>query len=260
MTTAEGRKRWVRSIAASIVENGEVIALYGALQDITQRKEREEQLERQNERLDQFASLVSHDLRGPLNVLKGRLALAQKEDDSSHLAAAERAIDRMDGIIEDLLTLTWGGQEIEPDDLESQSLSTIAQASWGCVDTAQATLQLNGARSLEAHEGRLRRLLENLFRNAVEHAGEDVTVRVGMLDEGFYVEDDGPGIPEDKREKVLEGGYSSREEGTGLGLSIAQAIAETHGWALSVTQSEEGGARFEFQGVSLGDEESAISS
>jgi signal transduction histidine kinase len=81
-----------------------------------------------------------------------------------------------------------------------------------------------------------------------------------MLDEGFYVEDDGPGIPEDKREKVLEGGYSSREEGTGLGLSIAQANAETHGWVLSVTQGEEGGARFEFQDVSSGDEESAISS
>jgi PAS domain S-box-containing protein len=249
MTTAEGNERWVRSIGEAIVENGEVVALHGALEDITARKEREEQLERQNQRLDQFASLVSHDLRGPLNVVKGRLALAQEEDDPEHFAAAERALGRMDAIIEDLLTLTWGGQDVAPDDLAFHDLATVTKTSWGCVDMAGATLDLDGDLRLRADEGRLRRLLENLFRNAAEHGGEAVTVRVGTLDDGFFVEDDGVGIPEEKRGKVLEGGYSSREEGTGLGLSIAQAIAETHGWALSVTESDEGGARFEITDI-----------
>lgn len=249
MTTANRNERWVRSIGETIVENGEVVALHGALQDITARKEREEQLERQNQRLDQFASLVSHDLRGPLNVAKGRLALAQEEDDPEHVAATERALDRMDAIIEDLLTLTWGGQDVSPDDLEVHDLATVTTTSWGCVDTAGATLQLDGDFTLRADEGRLRRLLENLFRNAVEHGGAEVTVQVGALDDGFFVADDGAGIPEAKREKVLDQGYSSREEGTGLGLSIAQAIADTHGWTLSVTESDERGARFEITGV-----------
>jgi signal transduction histidine kinase len=254
MTTAVGNERWVRSIGEAIVENGEVVALHGALQDITARKEREEQLERQNQRLDQFASLVSHDLRGPLNVVKGRLALAQEEEDPEHFAAAERALDRMDAIIEDLLTLTWGGQDVTPDDLEIHDLAVVTKASWDCLDTASATLDFDGNRRLRADGGRLRRLLENLFRNAVEHGGEAVTVRVGRLDDGFFLEDDGSGIPEEKREKVLEGGYSSREEGTGLGLSIAQAIAETHGWTFSVTESDAGGARFEITGIDLGEE------
>ena len=254
MTTAVGNERWVRSIGEAIVENGEVVALHGALQDITARKEREEQLERQNQRLDQFASLVSHDLRGPLNVAKGRLALAQEEDDPEHFAAAERALDRMDAIIEDLLTLTWGGQDVTPDDLEIHDLAVVTKASWDCLDTASATLDFDVNRRLRADGGRLRRLLENLFRNAVEHGGEAVTVRVGRLDDGFFLEDDGSGIPEEKREKVLEGGYSSREEGTGLGLSIAQAIAETHGWTFSVTESDAGGARFEITGIDLGEE------
>jgi len=249
MTTAEGNERWVRSIGEAVVEGGDVVALHGAVQDITARKEREEQLERQNQRLDQFAGLVSHDLRGPLNVAKGRLALAQEEDDPEHFAAAERALGRMDAIIEDLLTLTWGGRDVTPDGLEVHDLAAVTEASWDCVDTASATLDLDGNRPLRADAGRLRRLLENLFRNAVEHGGEAVTVRVGTLDDGFFVEDDGSGIPEEKREKVLDGGYSTREEGTGLGLSIAQAIAETHGWTLSVTESDEGGARFEITGV-----------
>jgi signal transduction histidine kinase len=74
---------------------------------------------------------------------------------------------------------------------------------------------------------------------------------VGRLDNGFFVEDDGPGIPEEMREKVFEAGYSSEEEGTGLGLSIVGTIAEAHGWTVSVTEGREGGARFELTGVDI---------
>ena len=79
--------------------------------------------------------------------------------------------------------------------------------------------------------------------------GESVTVTVGTLPNGFYVEDDGPGIPEEKRDKVLKEGIPTREEGTGLGLSIVQSIAEAHTWDLALTEGSEGGARFEFGGV-----------
>lgn len=111
----------------------------------------------------------------------------------------------------------------------------------------------------DAH--RIQRLLENLFRNAVEHGstgvrmvsdGGDVvgpTVTVADLTDGFVVCDDGPGIPAADRDAVLDFGYSTTESGTGLGFSIVTEIADAHGWDVHVTEAASGGARFEFSGV-----------
>jgi signal transduction histidine kinase len=85
----------------------------------------------------------------------------------------------------------------------------------------------------------------------VEHAGEDVTVTVGDLDGGFYVADDGPGIPESDRERVFETGYSTSDGGTGFGLEIVATVATAHGWDVRVTDAADGGARFEFTGVDV---------
>jgi PAS domain S-box-containing protein len=225
-------------------------------------------LERQNERLDSFASFVTHDLRNPLNVAMGRLQLAQNassdpngESDGEqagqgpgHLAAVGRALTRMNDLIEDVMTLTWSEQTLGADDRVPCHLDEVATTSWNHVDTAQATLHTDDGLVLRAHEDRLQRLLENLFRNAIEHGGDAATIRVGGIGDGFFVEDDGPGIPADEREAVLREGYSSNEEGTGLGLSIVQSIAEAHGWSLSVTGSDAGGARFEVTGVETTDE------
>ncbi len=233
------------------------------------------QLKRQNARLDSFAGLVAHDLRNPLNVATGRLRLAREErvpeETRSHLAAVDRSLGRMDEIIEDVLTLTWGGQDIGPEELSTHGLAAMAKASWDQVGTDQvgtdqvgtdqngadkgsaegATLQFGGACRLRCSAERVRRLLENLFRNAIEHGGDTVTVRVGALSDGFYVEDDGAGFSGDDPEAVFEAGYSSSDEGTGLGLSIVESIAKAHGWSLSSIQSEAGGARFEVTGVDV---------
>lgn len=210
-----------------------------------------EQLQRQNEQLDSFASLVTHDLRNPLNVAKGRLELAKKEEDSRHLASLGRALVRMNEIIDDVLALTWGGQSLGGDDLDECDLARVAEDCWDHVEMSEATLEIEDAPIIRADEGRLQRLLENLFRNSVEHGKETVTVWVGKLDDGFFVEDDGLGIPEDKHDEVFEPGYSSEEEGTGLGLNIVKTIAKAHGWTLSITDGRKGGARFEIQGVGM---------
>jgi signal transduction histidine kinase len=92
-------------------------------------------------------------------------------------------------------------------------------------------------------------LLENLLGNALRHGGADVTVAVGSLDDGFYVADDGPGIPEADRDAVFDSGYSTAAEGTGVGLAIVQQVVDAHDWSISVTESETGGTRFEITGV-----------
>lgn len=126
----------------------------------------------------------------------------------------------------------------------------MAEASWQHVNAPDARLRVEEIPAIRANVRRLQRLLENLFRNAVEHGGARVEIRVGPLSDGFFVEDDGPGVPREVGARVFEAGYSSADEGTGLGLSIVHTIAEAHGWDVSVVAGRDGGARFEFTGVS----------
>jgi PAS domain S-box-containing protein len=276
----DGEVRWLRVYGTPTVADGDVVALRGAVQDVTERKTHEQRLERQNDRLEQFASVVSHDLRNPLNVAEGHLALAREECDSEHLAQAARAQERMSVLIDDLLTLAREGEQVG--EMETADLATIAEAGWGNVSTVGSTLVTDGTRTLRADRSRLQQLLENLVRNAVEHGsrddrppsgdgaapdardgvpddaaertGADVTVTVGTLPDGFYVADDGDGIPADERDRVFEVGHSTSETGTGFGLSIVEQIAEAHGWTVQVTESDAGGARFEITGVEFVDD------
>ena len=220
-----------------------------AFTDVTEREEYRRELERQNERLEQFASMVSHDLRNPLNVAQGRVEYLRGEDDSEHLAATGRALDRMEGLIEDVLALARQGQPIAERD--RVTLSVVAKEAWAVVESDTATLTVDSDWTFIADSTRLQQLFENLFRNAIEHGGADVEIRVGALDSGagFYIADDGAGIPVQDRERVLESGYSTASDGTGLGLSIVSEIAAAHDWQIDVTGSDEGGARFEFSGV-----------
>ncbi|MFB6124292.1 MAG: response regulator [Haloferacaceae archaeon] len=217
--------------------------------DVTDRLKHERKLQRQNDRLDEFASVVSHDLRNPLNLAQGELELAREERDSEHLAAVATAHERMEALIEDLLTLAREGERVRQ--TESVDVGALLDACWRTVETDDATMQVRIDRRIEADESRFQQLLENLLRNAVEHGGDDVTVTVGELDEGFYVADDGPGIPPAERETVMNAGYSTAERGTGFGLAIVKRIADAHGWDVRVTESDDGGARFEFAGVTF---------
>ncbi|MFB6173115.1 MAG: PAS domain S-box protein [Halobacteriales archaeon] len=214
--------------------------------DTSDRRERRRELERQNERLEEFTSVVSHDLRNPLNVAEGRLELAREECESEHLPEVARAHERMEALIEDLLTLAREG---EVGSLEPVDLDAVAEACWGNVDTSAATLVAETGRTVLADHARLQQLLENLFRNAVEHGGDSVTITIAALEDGFAVADDGPGIPPEDRERVFESGYSGSAGGTGFGLAIVEQIVEAHGWEIAVGESDAGGARFEITNV-----------
>jgi PAS domain S-box-containing protein len=228
----------------------------GVIRDISDRKARERQLrkqrdtlEQQNDRLNKFASVVGHDLRNPLNVAEGRLELARSECDSDHLDSAADAVARGLTLLEDLLTLAREGETVSA--VESLDLATSVDRAWQTVQTADATLVSETAQTIQADESRLMQLLENLFRNAVEHAGPEVTVTVGELETGFFVTDDGPGIDAAARPDVFETGYSTADEGTGFGLPIVEEIVDAHGWDIAISESSSGGVRFEITGVEI---------
>jgi PAS domain S-box-containing protein len=214
----------------------------GIMRDITEEVEQQKELERQNERLEQFASLVSHDLRDPLQTAKATTAVAQAGDEEA-LEELEDIHDRMDALIEDVLTLAKQGQAVG--ETESVPLSTVAEEAWSTADSEDATLELSDSLPVvSADHERLRALFENLFRNAIEHGSSSVTVTVGELDDGgFYVADDGPGFDDADTDELFTYGYTTNEGGTGFGLSIVAEIAEAHGW--DVTATDDDGARFE---------------
>lgn len=219
------------------------------IRDISDEVQQRQELQRKNKRLDQFASLVSHDLRNPLSVALGRVRIAKSDEDLSHLDDIEDALERMEELIGDLLELSR--LEQEGDTVEAIELAALATLSWDFVDTPNATLEVASNRTILCSRPNVQRLFENLFRNAIEHGGEQVTVRVGTTDDGFFVEDDGPGIPLEKRDRVLEAGYSASPTGTGYGLTIIREIALDHGWSLAIATSDSGGGRFEFTGVTF---------
>jgi PAS domain S-box-containing protein len=271
--TSDGERFFHVQVTPLTDHREELIGRQVLIHDVTDRVERQRELERQNEQLDRFAGVVSHDLRNPLNVASGRLELLSQrvDDENGDLEAIERSHRRMERLIDDVLALAREGQTIS--ETERVSLPAVADAAWKNTETGDATLAVETDVELDADGDRLRRLFENLFRNAVEHgstgnqnssssgdatehAGSSPIIEVGtVLDSGsvdavgFYVADDGPGIPPGERERVLEDGFTTDEDGTGLGLSIVASIADAHGWSVDVTESESGGARFEIRGV-----------
>jgi len=220
----------------------------GTITGISERVEGWEKLERQDERLEQFASVVSHDLRNPLNVAMGRLQLAKETAETEHLEHVEQSLHRIEALIEDVLTMARDGNRIkEP---EPVALDAVVDRAWQQIGADDATLVTeNDLGTVQSDENRLLEVFENLFDNAVSHADPGVTIEVGRTDDGLYVTDDGPGIPPSERDDVLDYGYTTDEHGTGFGLTIVEQITTAHGWSVSLTESDAGGVRVEISDI-----------
>ncbi|MEF8808240.1 two-component system sensor histidine kinase NtrB [Natronomonas sp.] len=303
-----GERYVIDQTIAPVEEDGEITHFVATNVDITDQHEYERRLERQNERLDEFASVVSHDLNNMLTVASGNTELATETEDCSYLDRVEQAHERMEVLTEELLSLARSGQTVE--EQEPVSLAETAKQAWNTTATAGATLVCENADvEILADRDRLAQMLGNLFHNAVEHgstsprsrAREDavehgstnppsrtqedavehgsvaqtpqapnvavgdatspddggnepddhLTVRVGVEGDGFYVADDGTGIDPAEWESVFEKGYTTRENGSGYGLTIVRNIVGAHGWDIDVTESRDGGARFEITGVDI---------
>ena len=237
-------------------DDGDVRGTVGVIRDVTDRVERERELRRQNERLEAFAGIVSHDLRNPLGVAQGYLDLAIDTGDTDRLDRVVEGLDRMEEIIDDVLALAREGKTVtEPEPVDLQA---IAEEAWATVETPESTLVVDSTATISGDRSRLQRAFENLYRNSMEHGAgpgaesAGVTVRVGVEESPeprVYVADDGVGIPADIRETLFDEEFTTSDEGLGLGLWVVREVASAHGWDVSATESAGGGARFEFDGV-----------
>jgi len=216
-----------------------------------------DEVERQNDRLKVFANSISHDLRNPLQTAIGRAELLP--DDDEQVQVVRDALERMDRIIQDGVQMVEGE---EVTDSETASIEDLANQCWGVMNGQDAELTVTEDIGVTGDRSRIQQLLENLFRNSIKYGGTSPSIRVGPIEPihlstradtdegytGFFVEDDGPGIPEDRRTEIFELGESGGD-GTGYGLTIVKEIAEAHGWTIRVSSSRDGGARFEITGV-----------
>lgn len=224
--------------------------LVANVESALERAEREAQLEEKNERLERFASVISHDLRNPLAVAQGYLDLG-RDGDADAFERVESALDRMEQLLDELSTLAEQGEGIGS--LTTVDLGETARAAWEQVATGDADLRVDESRELRADRNRLQQLFENLFTNAITHGGADLTVIVMPTDDGFAVEDTGEGIEPTERERIFDSGYTTDASGSGLGLTIVEEIANAHGWSVSVANGSDGGARFVFDVDEQGD-------
>ncbi|WP_254763218.1 sensor histidine kinase [Natrinema marinum] len=225
-------------------DEGSIVGFCGVGRDVTERREQSVKLTAQNDRLSEFATILTHDLRNPLAVAYGDLEQYRSDGDEERLDLLGDSLDRIGRIIDDVFVIARDGRSVT--DAEAVDLAAVARDAWDMVDTAAATLDARATVVVDGDASRLQRLFENLFRNSVEHAGPSVTITVTETETGFAVEDDGPGIDATDRGAIFDPGFSSSTDGTGFGLYIVETIAEAHGWSVAITESATGGARFEF--------------
>ncbi|MFB6253570.1 MAG: sensor histidine kinase [Halobacteriaceae archaeon] len=215
---------------------------------LAQQKAIAEEFAQQNERLENFVNTLAHDIRNPLQVARGHLVHLETAD-GEHIEKIRDALDRIQTITEDVLSVAKGGEFVR--EIDTKSLSTLINESWKTTDTKSATLDIDGDCEITGDTDRLQRMFENLIQSAIERCGEDVTIRVGTLSntQGIYFADDGPGLTKSERKDLFEVGGLQDDLETDIGLPLVNQIVKAHGWDIKVTDSQSGGTRFEFTGL-----------
>lgn len=219
------------------------------IESLLQMRDLSLQLARRNEQVEHIAGAAAHDLRNPLNVAQGYLEQLGEGEMIDRIA---HALTRMERLIDEVLVVTHIDDRVDDAVVEAVAMDTLVDECWEVIPTADAAIEVDqvGDPTILAVRPLLQQLLENLFANAIEHGGDTVTIRVGLLPDeaGFYVEDDGTGIPPEDRNIVFDEGYTTGA-GAGLGLVVVKRICDAHGWVIDIAQSEGGGTRFEITGV-----------
>jgi len=194
-----------------------------------EREKHYQTVEAQNERLNEFAGVLAHDIRNPLTAAIGFTEYAidtAPESLATHLQTVLDSLDRIETLITNTLSLAREGADVG--EREPVALDSVAKDAWKVVSPDNATLSVTGSRTIMADKSRLQQLFENLFRNVKEHCGEDVTVTVRPTDTGFEVSNDGPEMPASVAESLFKDSFGA--DRVGLGLLIIERVVSGHGW------------------------------
>jgi PAS domain S-box-containing protein len=273
--TKSGEVRWVRVYAHPVWNEREnqLAGIYGAVQDITERKQAEaerealiRELEARNAELERFAYTVSHDLKAPLITIRGFLGFVEQEaraGDWDRLAAdmtrIVEATDKMRRLLDELLELSRIGRMMNPS--EAVPFAVIVQEA---LNLAQGRLEASGARieiqpALPVVHGdrvRLVEVVQNLVDNACKFMGDQAEPKISIGQRGtdrdgkpiLFVSDNGLGIDPQYHEQVfgLFNKLDPRSEGTGIGLALVKRIVEVHGGRIWVESEPGQGSTFYF--------------
>ncbi len=259
----DGRVLWGHtSVACVLGGEGEEGYCVGLVQDITERKRMEEQLQELNRELDSFVYTVSHDLRTPLTPIVGyaqylRSAYADKLDAQGldMLGEIDRQGKVMATMIEDLLNLARVGALKLPDEPLDLSRVVAEQLEAMAVQIVEAGVEIRVGNLPEARLPKtlLSQIFDNLIGNAIRYAGRSGSpIEVGGRRHGervrLFVRDHGPGIPEREKEKIFEvffrGDSGKSQKGTGIGLATIKKIARLYDGRVWLEETPGGGATF----------------
>lgn len=232
----------------------------GIVRDLTEQKRREQELERSNEELEQFAYVVSHDMKEPLRMVSSYLQLLERrygdelnDEAREFIEYAADGAKRMRRMIDSLLAYS----RVERDDLNFERvdcddlLETVRSDLRVTIEEADAELVVEDLPTVAGDRSQLEQLFRNLVKNAIEHGEEGdprIEVEASQHPEGweFAVEDDGPGIPAEEQGEIFELASGLADDSTGLGLAICRKIVTRHGGSIEVESPPEEGATFRF--------------
>ena len=159
-------------------------------------------------------------------------------------------MDRLTELVDDVASALESGTIVG--EHEEIDIAELAEMIWESLDRHEKTgsLSVDGEPVVYGNRKAVRRMFDNLLGNSLEHGEPPIRVQVGTFEDGIYLEDNGPGIPEENRERVFDQGFSTKDYngGTGLGMASVRQIVLAHDWRINISDSEElGGTRFEIQ-------------
>ena len=242
--------RWVEARVVAHPEQGEYLL---TARDVTEQR-------RLRELREEVLELVGHDLKSPLSVIVGYLDILETRDDEATRAkaieGARKGTERVNALLEDLVNTTRADELFAPQSMAPVRVDRLAEdvvASLEHTTRHPLKLECRAPCVVRGDEGRLRQALVNLVTNAIKYSPGRRPVTVGVRSEGprvlLFVEDEGPGVPEDDRQRVFERFYRSDASlgspGVGLGLYIVRAIVAAQGGIVRIEDPDNGtGSRF----------------
>ena len=236
----------------------------GVLRDIAERKEIQRQLEASNERLEQFAYAVSHDLQEPLRMVSNYLQLLENqyadafdEDGEEFLEYAVDGAERMREMIDALLEYSrveTEGDPFEPVDLDAVLEDALTNLQLQ-IEESSAEITAETLPCVEGDASQLRQVFQNLLANAIEYSGDapprvQITAKRTGTEWTISVADRGIGIDPDATDRIFEvfQRLHTQDEyaGTGIGLALCRRIIERHGGEIWVESEPGEGSTFSF--------------